>query len=460
MRLLSSSAESVRPSHRGGAIRGAAPWPGRVRCRRLLLAGLGWLAPALAFAQSPPACDATTAPSAAPGAPGYTLDELARLAAERHPSVAAKRAVAEAAQADWEGARAQHFPSPSLQSTPSAGGGYTTVYGLQQPLWTAGRLTADVDAASARTRSTGQAVLESQQSLGFAVANAYQALLQAQGRAAVWRELLDRLADYREALQRRIAGGVSAPSEMELLQARQAQAAGQLKSACHAQGSVRQQLSALVGQDLTDAALGRGTLPEEQHSLPELQALLDQTRDRSPTLTRLEHDEAAARREADARAAAQWPSLSLTVQRSVPHGIPFSAPSNTVGLQLQFAPGAGLSALAARRAAAAQVEAARAAREAARIELGSRVRTEYEDLRAALARRDDVLLGIRATGQVLASYERLFIAGKRSWLDVMNAARELLDAQLALADLDAQMTASRYRLDLFAAEAAWMRTKP
>ncbi|MGM9512741.1 TolC family protein [Roseateles sp. DB2] len=446
----------------GSARAAARPAGGGAGAWSLLVLGLALalLAPAMARGEGRQACGPEASAQTSAEAADYSLDELARLAAERHPSVAAKRAVAEAAKADWEAARAQYLPTPSLQSSPNAGGGYTTVYALQQPLWTAGRLTADVEAASARSQSAEQGVLESRQNLGFAVANAYQALLQAQGRAAVWRELLDRMMDYRETLQRRIAGGVSAPSESELLQARQAQAAGQFKAACHSLGAVRQQLSSLVGLDLTGAGLGRTSVPLDLPELPALQALLEQTREHSPTLYRLAHDEEAARREAEARAAAQWPSLSLTVQRSVPHGIPFSSPANTVGLQLQFAPGAGLSAMAARRAAAAQVEAARAAREAARLELSSRVRTEYEELRSALARRDDVLQGIRATGLVLASYERLFVAGKRSWLDVMNAARELLDAQLSLADLDAQMTASRYRLELFAAEAAWMRAKP
>lgn len=415
-----------------------------------------WLAPALAWAATG-ACTAEAGPAAAAGGARYSVQDLVEQAARHHPSVAARQAAVQAAQADADAARSQLLPTPSLTLTPNAGGGTSTVYGLQQPLWAGGRLSAGVEAAQARLRSASQGVAESRQSLGFAVANAFQALVQARGRTEVWRELLARLDDYREVLQRRIAGGVSAPSEIELLQARRAQAAAQLKSACQAQSTVRHQLSTLTGVALGEADVDVGTRVPD---LPDLTGLLSGSRQHSPTLDRLANDEQAARHDAEARAALLWPSLSLTVQRTVPHGVPFSAPANTVGVQLQFTPGAGLSSLAARRSAEAQVEAVRASREAAALELASRVRAEHDELQSALMRRDDVLTSIEATGKVLASYERLFAAGRRSWLDVLNAARELADAQMALADLDAQLTAGRYRLTLFEAESAWMRAAP
>jgi adhesin transport system outer membrane protein len=67
-----------------------------------------------------------------------------------------------------------------------------------------------------------------------------------------------------------------------------------------------------------------------------------------------------------------------------------------------------------------------------------------------------MMANIKANAAVLASYERLFVAGKRSWLEVMNAAREVSDSELALADIEAQMIAGRYRLALYAAEPQWM----
>ena len=59
---------------------------------------------------------------------------------------------------------------------------------------------------------------------------------------------------------------------------------------------------------------------------------------------------------------------------------------------------------------------------------------------------------VTANAEVLASYDRLFVAGRQSWLDVMNAARELIQAQTALVDVAAQRIAARARLRLHTGE--------
>jgi len=400
-------------------------------------------------------------PSAVGSAPGnglaYQLDDLARMASARHPSVAAKQAGVAVGQAELSAARSQYLPSPSVQGSPGAGGGHTTVWSVQQPLWTAGRLQAGVDAAQARTQSAQEALVETQQSLGLAVTNAYQALAQARGRSETLRRLIARLNGYREGMQRRVEGGVSAQGELELLQARQALASGQFKAACHAERSARAQLASLVDMPLGVQDVGVATVATD---LPDMDALLASSLERSPVLRRLEQDRLAARADADAKASAQWPSVALVAQRSLPQGVPNAVRSTSVGVQLQYTPGAGFSSTALARAAEAQVESLRANREAAVADLTSRIRTEHEEFQSALSRREDGQATARAAAQVLASFERLFAAGKRSWLDVMNAARELSDAELALADIEAQMTASRYRLDLLAANPAWMQARP
>ena len=44
------------------------------------------------------------------------------------------------------------------------------------------------------------------------------------------------------------------------------------------------------------------------------------------------------------------------------------------------------------------------------------------------------------------SYDRQFFAGRRSWLDLMNAERERAQVQLQMADLQASLVATRYRI--------------
>jgi outer membrane protein, adhesin transport system len=401
-------------------------------------------------------CDSTRAERAA-GPATYNLDALARLAAANNASVAGKRAGVQVAQAEWDAAHLQNWPSPSVQTSPGIGGGRTTVLTVAQPLWAGGRIDAATEAARARAQAANHAVAESQQSVGLAVVNAHHAFFQAQGRAAVLRRFYERLERYRESMQRRVDTGASAPGELELLQARQLLTAGQLRSACSAERVARGQLSILANVELSAEAVVSSTYDSD---VPNLDDLLERSQRDSPVLRRLDQDVQATQGESDARAALRWPTIALVAQRSLQQGVPNTQSSTSMGLQLQFAPGAGFSSLALARAAQAQVDSVRASREAARSDLLSKIRSEHEELRSAVARRHDGLLNVTAAGRVLASYERLFAVGKRSWLDVLNAARELSDAEIAVADTEAQVTGSRYRLSLYGVEPEWMKAGP
>ena len=120
-------------------------------------------------------------------------------------------------------------------------------------------------------------------------------------------------------------------------------------------------------------------------------------------------------------------------------------------------PGAGLSAYSNTQSAVAQLQSLRFKREATEQELLANIRSTHENLVSAISRQADTKLNAQAAANVLSSYERLFIAGKRSWLDVMNAARDLSDADIAVADNEAEQLGLRYRIDLYAAKYAWMK---
>jgi adhesin transport system outer membrane protein len=55
---------------------------------------------------------------------------------------------------------------------------------------------------------------------------------------------------------------------------------------------------------------------------------------------------------------------------------------------------------------------------------------------------------VRGSDKVLESYQRQFQAGRKSWLDLLNAVRELAQNQYALADAKASMAAAMLRLQI------------
>jgi outer membrane protein, adhesin transport system len=53
---------------------------------------------------------------------------------------------------------------------------------------------------------------------------------------------------------------------------------------------------------------------------------------------------------------------------------------------------------------------------------------------------------MEATVQVSESYDRQFLAGRKTWIDVMNAARELTQTQIQIADILSAQTVASWRL--------------
>lgn len=379
-----------------------------------------------------------------------SLDALAEEAASTHASVTARRAAADAEQ---DGAWQQFLPTPSLQFEQGHSGEHTTKASLSQPLWAGGRLTAGLDAAKARAQSARYSVGEAQQGLAFSVTAAYQNFVQARGRQQVLERFLARLDGYQQSMQRRVEGGVSPSSDLELVRSRRSGARAKLIEAKATEDADLAQLSQLVGRRLTRA----NVQIEQSGATPvELEDVVAHADDFSPTLRRLSQDIEANRGDAAVSKAAIYPTLSLVAQNEQIQSNLGQNSSNTVMLQVQFTPGAGLSSRSQANSAQAQVEVAQANREAARADLESRVRSEYENQRSVMESQPDVEANAKAAGNVLASYERLFNTGKRSWLDMLNAARELSDAEIAVMDLNAQRVTGRYRLALYGGDPLWM----
>ena len=397
------------------------------------------------------------APLAADTQRTLDLDALIALSIQGHPSIGAARAQLGAAKAEVDAARSQYYPSPSIQVLQSRAG-ISTILTLQQPLWAGGRLDATLNAAQSRSSGAEVSINAAQYTLALRVTAAWAAWAQARGRAQSLEKGVTLLTVYTESVLRRIAGGAAGEVDRELVAARLAQTQGDLESARFAERSALGRLAQMTGQPLRSQNLADPSLAEDANgsapALPALAALVTQAMAHSAALKRLQADIEAAQHETQQKRSALWPTLNLRAQHqrgdSTTTGM--SASGSRLLLALEYSPGAGLSAGANIDAAKARVLALQENLQAARRELTETVTTDYEDYQAAGARKQTTQSMIQANAQVLAAYDRLFVAGKRSWLDVINAARELIQAQTALADVSAQQVGTRARLRLHAGE--------
>jgi adhesin transport system outer membrane protein len=116
---------------------------------------------------------------------------------------------------------------------------------------------------------------------------------------------------------------------------------------------------------------------------------------------------------------------------------------------VQFSPGGGFSTVAGTRAAFERADAATHQVEAAKRDLNDRLNADYNEYEFSLLKRDSLQKSVDLSGDISASYDRQYLVGKKSWLDLMNAVRERAQAQLTLADVEGSLLASSYRLYVF-----------
>lgn len=384
---------------------------------------------------------------------------LSRLASEivvRHPSVAGKRANVMEAEANIDAAKAQYLPTPSVQINQLASGGHSTTLAVTQPLWAAGRIHAGLDAARARGRSADGAVVETQNILALRVADLYQGYLASRLRVSAQQDGINRLVELADVMNRRVEAGISASADRELANSRLTQVRSDLELEEASGRTLLAQLGQMAGRpvsrdevSLTLAPIG--TLEDES-------VLLDRALANNPAIQRAGADIEAAVFDAKVQRASQWPTLSLQAARTN-----YSQPaltrvnSSQVYLTLQYLPGAGLASGALSRASLARAESLKDGLEATRRDIADGLMGDYERYRAARVRFGNALSVVAASREVLNSYRRLFVAGKRSWLDLVNAARELTEAQLALADLSAALTVGPFRLQLRSGDTLWQQ---
>ncbi len=373
------------------------------------------------------------------------LPDLIAAASRTHPSVAAKQAENEAARFEVEAARRQYWPAPSAQVLQDGSNNLTTLR-LTQPLWAGGRIDAGLAAAAAREQVAREGIGETRRQLALRLADLWQGWLLARGRIQVLRDGIGLLERYEQSVKRRQKGGFAGLADLRLVQARISQMRGDLLAAQLQERVVRSQISLAAGVTLqaVDPDLPLPVPPV--FSLNNLAWLIQQAEAADPLLRRLQRELEVVRQEAKRQRAMQWPTLNLVAQHQQGRSNGLSVNDNQLMLTLEYAPGAGLDTAYAAKAAWRRVAAAQAGIEARRRELVDTVSAVREEAAALLDRKQRSLRSLASTRAVLASYERQFTAGRKTWLEVVNAARERIQAEVAVADINAQLAGAVWRL--------------
>jgi adhesin transport system outer membrane protein len=254
----------------------------------------------------------------------------------------------------------------------------------------------------------------------------------------------------RDQVNRRLSEGASAQSDLTLAVTRLESISADV-TAARAQTEVAlARLGQLLGGPVDGALLAQAVAPPREYAnagRTGVQALLEMALSINPSVAKAQAQARVQEAVIGERRADLSPELFARIERQYGnYNYPNGAPENRlfVGLNSRF--GAGLSTLSNIEAARTQYAAALTEIEAQSRTVSELVLSDYAQAVSTASRTVSIQMSLKAAADVSTSYDRQFLAGRKSWLDVMNAARELAQTETQLADLQSTLVLVTWRL--------------
>lgn len=398
-------------------------------------------------------CVAACLATVANGASAQTLKKLIDMAVQTHPMVKSQQGQKLVAEVEIEGARRQFFPTPSVSiehanssrnSLGGSGDASVQVYRLQQPLWSGGRLTAGLEKARAGSQLADASILDAIDQIAYKTVHAWGDWQAASLKLAAYQKSQQTHRQSLEQVTRRVKEGASAQADLTFTSGRLDQVNSQVTAMQAAQETAQVKLEQLVGGPVKPFALAD---PGDSRLADSLDLLISQALGRNPQIKRLDAQTIVLEQELAERKADLQPEVFVRAEHQRgDFAVSNTAPTTRIVIGLATRFGAGLSSLSAVEASRKRLEILATDRETIQRGVREQVASDWAQLKSLRDRLPALARSLEAATTTAVSWDRQFLAGRKSWLEVMNAAKELSQAEADLADAAAALQVNQWRL--------------
>lgn len=390
------------------------------------------------------------------GAPALTLRQVLEAAAASYPMLVAARTEVRAAAQDVQAAERLRWPS--LSATIESDSGNLRSYPTQAiqaevTIWDAGRNTARIHDAQVAADISLLKVYLQQQDVFLQIASAWQSMNSARERLAVAEQTLLRLKNYQAQMRRRVQAEASPAIDLELVDSRLLQTEVERSTAQSSlQTALRrlEQLSGLEGLAAQpDAPIYTSGLPEANaFERFVAQADWEQLARTHPQVAKARLEVTQAKHRVASKKAEAFPQVFARLYKPLNSLPTNSDTSPTAFIGLRYTPGAGFANVVETQALSTRLLSTEQGVEASYRETLQTFQSEREEFANARTRLVSLEQSVKGAEKVLDSYQRQFQAGRKTWLDLLNAVRELGQSQYASAEAKATLAAAMVRLQI------------
>ena len=385
-----------------------------------------------------------------------TLAQLMQAASDTYPMLVAARTETRAAAQDVSASERLRWPS--ISATVESETGNLRSYPnravqVDQTLWDAGRNTARINESRVLADISLVKVYLQQQDVFLQIVNAWQNMIASRERLKVADKTLQRLKDYQLQMRRRVQAEASASIDLELVDSRLLQTEVEWSTAKTGLQLALTRLAQFTGEDdlerrVVSVSYADTLEQTESFALSVNSTDWNQVASSHPAVAKARHEVKQVKERLQAKNAEAFPQVFARVYKPL-NPIPNNPDiSTTAFLGLRYTPGAGFANLVEAQAMNTRVASTEQAVEAVMRDTRQSLENDREEFFNARSRMQALLRSVAGSEKVLESYQRQFQAGRKSWLDLLNAVRELAQNEYALADAKAGMVAAMNRLQI------------
>ena len=248
-----------------------------------------------------------------------------------------------------------------------------------------------------------------------------------------------------ELISSRVKEEVASRADMNLAISRLLTAKADLTTQLSIEKSALNALSQLVGQPVQRADLLN--VRATAKALPARDQILEIARLNSPTIQRMTLEAQVTREESKEIRAQLSPQIALQAQVQIGSAVLPNAPNyNTLGLTLNYATGNGFSTVAYAKSAGDRANASELQIQTAHRDLNDRLSSEINEYEFSKIKIESLQKSADLAEEISESYDRQFLVGRKSWLDLMNMVRERAQNKFTLADVEVSLITTSWKI--------------
>ena len=385
------------------------------------------------------------------------LDDLIKKALSQYPSVVSKQTSKDAARTDLLASKLKFLPSASIlasqnqvSSTSSAVSNnsssltYST-FAVSLPVFSGGATVAGYHKAESLLTASEYGVLEAEEDVAKRVVNAYGDWYKAYSKIKALEMADKEYAKFVQLINLRYESGVSSKSEIDLAVSRLNQNRVDLFGQKSLLSNALNTLNQLVGEDFNQVLLTEN-MPKYLE-LPTRDDVLSQAIEVSNTLNRMRAESEAAKADAIIARAQSFPQVSLQAQKQNGNQYVANQPGiSSIGFVVQYNTDSGFATVASSMSAYTRAQATATNIETSKKDLIEHINSDYTEYEFSKLKSDTLYQADKLNAKLIESYSRQYLAGKKSWIDLMNGVREMTQTKVTVVDMEASLLTSSWRL--------------